>query len=177
MMFTYEKVSSVSLTQAERMAKRRDLKLVKVEDPSLKSQDKQVYKLMTGKQYFEEEVKAKKSSKSSPSSKGEKILTMSGKIAAHDLKPKLQSIHKWLDKGHQIRVTVTSRGATKGDLESVYGTIEQEVKSNKGRVLQLREKFGDFKFTIVPSKVEKTSNQTLGESSERTHDSDHNVTH
>lgn len=53
----------MGLDQAERLAKRRDLKLVKVEDPNLSKGSKDVYRLMTGKQYYEEEVKLKKSEK------------------------------------------------------------------------------------------------------------------
>lgn len=53
----------MGLAQAERLAKRRDLKLVKVEDPNLAKGNRDVYRLMTGKQYFEEEVKPKKSEK------------------------------------------------------------------------------------------------------------------
>lgn len=54
----------MSLDQAERLAKRRDLKLVKIEDPNMKKGSK-VYRLLTGKQYFEEEIKAKRSEKKS----------------------------------------------------------------------------------------------------------------
>ncbi|KAK8386431.1 hypothetical protein O3P69_010826 [Scylla paramamosain] len=59
---TEDKVSVVSLENAERLAKRRDLKLVKVEDVNLKG-GRKAYKLMTGKQYLEKEIKAKKSEK------------------------------------------------------------------------------------------------------------------
>lgn len=58
----------MGLDQAERLAKRRDLKLVKVEDPTLTKGSNDVYRLLTGKQYFEEEVRSKKSDKKSPTS-------------------------------------------------------------------------------------------------------------
>lgn len=65
-----EKVSVMTLRQAERLAKRRDLKLVLVEDSTLKGKvGKQVYKLMTGKQYYEEEVQAKKDIKTTTGAK------------------------------------------------------------------------------------------------------------
>lgn len=60
----------MTLRQAERLAKRRDLKLVLVEDSTLKGKvGKQVYKLMTGKQYYEEEVQAKKDIKTTTGAK------------------------------------------------------------------------------------------------------------
>lgn len=50
------------------MAKRRDLKLVKVDDPTL-GKTKEVYKLLTGKEYYEQEMKARKNAKISQVSK------------------------------------------------------------------------------------------------------------
>lgn len=154
---TEDKVSVISLSQAEKIARRRDLKVVKIEDSSLKTSDKQVYKLMTGKQYFDEEVKAKKNFKS-PFLKGEKVLTISSKIAAHDLKSKQKKIKMWLEKGYQIRVTITSRGTENKDAENIFAAIEEEI-NNKGRILQQRVKAGNFKFSIVPPKVEQTADK------------------
>lgn len=151
---TEDKISAVSLDNAERLAKRRDLKLVKVDDPNLQA-GKKVYKLMTGKQYFEEEIKAKKAEKkTSVGGKDEKILVVGGKITPHDLGVKLHSLTKWLSKGHQIKVTITSRKATQEDMDSVFSTIEEEVKKVKARVMQRHEKGSDIRFYIVPPKDE-----------------------
>ena len=46
----------------------------------------------------------------------EKILTISGKIATNDLKAKTHSLDKWLKKGHQVKVTLLSRGCKPDDL-------------------------------------------------------------
>lgn len=154
-----EKVSVMTLRQAERLAKRRDLKLVQVEDPTLKGKvGKQVYKLMTGKQYFEEEVRAKKDVKTTTGMKGEKILTISGKIAEHDLMSKLHNVEKWLKKGHQTKVTLSSRGCSPDDMETIYNTIEANVVGFGGRILQRRVKAGDIKFFIAPAKEAKIEN-------------------
>ncbi|XP_063604640.1 translation initiation factor IF-3-like [Penaeus indicus] len=154
---TEEKVSVMTLRQAERLAKRRDLKLVQVIDSTLKGKvEKQVYKLMTGKQYFEEEVRGKKDIKTATGVKGEKMLTISGKIAEHDLKSKLHNIEKWLKKGHQTKVTLSSQGCTPDDLENIYNTIEADVAGFGGRILQRRVKAGNIKFFIAPAKEAKT---------------------
>lgn len=165
---TEDKISVISLSQAEKIARRRDLKVVKIEDSSLRTSDKQVYKLMTGKQYFDEEVKAKKNFKSTPFLKGEKVLTISSKIAAHDLKSKHKKIKVWLDKGYQIRVTITSRGTENKDAENIFAAIEEEI-NNKGRILQQRVKAGNFKFSIVPPKVEQTADKEAKIQDEENH--------
>nr|XP_045581379.1 uncharacterized protein LOC123745114 isoform X1 [Procambarus clarkii] len=148
---TEDKLSVITLLQAYRMAKRRDLKVVKVEDSSLKTKDKQVYKLMTGKQYFEE-TKTKKTSKSSVS-KGEKLLTMSGKIASHDLELKLQKLKKWLGRGYSVKITITAGQMGNKEMENISVAIQEEVESSNGRILQQQSKLGYLKFFISPPKV------------------------
>ncbi|XP_047487545.1 translation initiation factor IF-3, mitochondrial-like isoform X2 [Penaeus chinensis] len=146
----------MTLRQAERLAKRRDLKLVQVIDSTLKGKvEKQVYKLMTGKQYFEEEVRGKKDVKTATGVKGEKMLTISGKIAEHDLKSKLHNIEKWVKKGHQTKVTLSSHGCTPDDLENIYNTIEADVVGFGGRILQRHVKAGNIKFFIATAKEAK----------------------
>ena len=70
--FLQDKVSTMTLDKAQRLAKKQDLKLVKIEDPSLKK-NSNVYKLLTGKQYFEEQMKKKGDKKSSV---GVKVLVL-----------------------------------------------------------------------------------------------------
>lgn len=166
------KMINITLKQAERMAKRRDLKIVQVEDPTLKGKtNKLVYKLITGKEYYEVS-KAKKEAKITPTIKGEKTLTVTGKIAEHDLTAKLHNIEKWLKKGFQIKVTIASRGSSPEDLENVYSKMEEEVTRINGRILQRREKFGDIKFFVAPPKEEKHPEKNLddrtGDASENT---------
>ncbi|MPC08595.1 Translation initiation factor IF-3, mitochondrial [Portunus trituberculatus] len=153
-----DKISAVTLENAERLAKRRDLKLVKVNDSNLKA-GKRVYKLMTGKQYFEEEMKAKDEKKTNVGAKDEKNLVIGGKITPHDLGVKLQNIIKWLSKGHQIKVTIISKKATKEDMESVFSAIEKEANKVNARVMQRHEKGDDIRFYIVPPKDESAANR------------------
>ncbi|XP_066954880.1 translation initiation factor IF-3 [Macrobrachium rosenbergii] len=154
-----DKVMSVTLKQAERIAKRRDLKLVQVEDPNLKGKtSRMVYKLITGKEYYEIS-RAKKEEKSSSGIKGEKSLTLNGNIAPNDLHSKLQNINKWITKGFQVRVTIAAKGASTESLEGVFSEIQKAVESMRGRILQRREKFGDTKFYIAPPKEKKVQKQ------------------
>ncbi|KAK7066963.1 hypothetical protein SK128_004312 [Halocaridina rubra] len=162
----------VTLKQAERMAKRRDLKLIQVEDPTMMGKTKKsVYKLITGKQYFEINM-AKKASKPSPGIKGEKLLSINGTIAEHDLKGKLHNIEKWLKKGFQTKVTISAGGASKEHMEGLFAKIEQEVVNMQGRIVQRREKLDDIKFFIAPPKVEKKKVKQLDENA----DSSKNIT-
>lgn len=52
------------------------------------------------------------------------MLTISGKIAENDLKSKLHSVEKWLKKGHQTKVTLSSRGCTSDDLVSCQSRVQ-----------------------------------------------------
>ncbi|XP_064109172.1 uncharacterized protein LOC135217316 [Macrobrachium nipponense] len=154
-----DKLMSVTLKQAERIAKRRDLKLVQVEDPSLKGKTSRlVYKLITGKEYYELS-RAKKEEKSSSGIKGEKSLTLNGNIAPNDLHSKLQNINKWITKGFQVRVTIAAKGASTESLEGVFSEIQKAAENVRGRILQRREKFGDIKFYIAPPKEKKVQKQ------------------
>ncbi|XP_068202250.1 uncharacterized protein mIF3 [Palaemon carinicauda] len=161
---------SVTLKQAERIAKRRDLKLVLVEDPSLKGKpSRSIYKLITGREYYEIS-RAKKEEKSTSGIKGEKTLTLNGNIAANDLKSKLQNIKKWLTKGYQVRVTISAKGGSAENVEGVFNEIKNEVENIEGRILQRREKNGDTKFYVAPPKEKKVKMQPGGESDSPKHE-------
>ncbi|KAK4324611.1 hypothetical protein Pmani_004754 [Petrolisthes manimaculis] len=149
-----EKLSTTTLMQAGKMAKRRDLKLVKIEDPTL-NKTKDVYKLLTGKEYYEQEVKAKKNAKISQELKlVEKKIVFTSKIGPRDLTNKLQNIHKWLMKSYQIKVYLNSTG-TKEDMDNTFSTIEKEVAQLQGHIQQVKESANSFKFYIVPTKVKE----------------------
>ncbi|KAK3853653.1 hypothetical protein Pcinc_039813 [Petrolisthes cinctipes] len=149
-----EKLSTTTLMQAGKMAKRRDLKLVKIEDPTL-NKTKDVYKLLTGKEYYEQEVKAKNNAKISQELKlVEKKIVFTSKIGPSDLTNKLHNIHKWLMKSYQIKVYLNSTG-TKEDMDNTFSTIEKEVAQLQGHIQQVKESANSFKFYIVPTKVKE----------------------
>ncbi|XP_050726160.1 uncharacterized protein LOC127003470 [Eriocheir sinensis] len=161
---TEDKVSKMGLHQAEKLAKRRDLKLVKVEDPNLTKGSKDVYRLLTGKQFFEEQIKSKKSEKKSAvGTKDEKILAIGGNISQHDLAIKLHSVTKWLSKGHQVKVSIAAKRSSKEDMEKVFSTIEEEIKQHKGRIMQRHEKLDDIRFYIAPPVLKEEDKEAAQE--------------
>lgn len=106
---TDQNISVPTLEEAEKIASRRRLKLVKVSDFDTKS-ERPIYRLMTGTQLLAEERKSRQDvtqKKSTGSLKGDKILSISSKIAEHDLSSKLKNVKKWLEKNYEVKVTVS----------------------------------------------------------------------
>lgn len=99
----------VSLEEAQKLSNRRNLKLVKVIDDDHKSH-RPVYKLMTGAEYFQEDlnIRKEKSAKKNTETKEPKLLTLSAKISDHDLRSKTKNIVKWLDKRHEVRIVINA---------------------------------------------------------------------
>lgn len=104
-------VNSLTLENAEKFAKRRGLKLVKIIDFDTKS-ERPLYKLMTNIEFFEENAKAKESKKKERSSlKEDKLYTLSTKISEHDLYVKINHMMKLLGKKkHAVRVYISQDG-------------------------------------------------------------------
>lgn len=101
-------MSVVTLEMAQKIAARRNLKLVKIIDYDAKT-ERPTYRLMTSKQYIQEglEVKRQKKQDSKTSLKAEKLLSLSTKITDHDLLTKIRSINKLLMKKHEIRILIS----------------------------------------------------------------------
>ncbi|XP_044748095.1 uncharacterized protein LOC123309187 [Coccinella septempunctata] len=148
-------VSITTLEEAKKLSKRRDLKLVKIVDMDVKTQ-RPTYKLMTGTEYHEEELKqreARKKQKNNSFIKGEKLLFLKDSINDHDLEIHCKKILKWIAKSLQVNVVIN--GTSSNDkLEKIYSFIEQQI-GNEGRLLQKTLKGTDLKFHIIPPKKEK----------------------
>ncbi|EAT40378.1 AAEL007885-PA [Aedes aegypti] len=150
-------VSIMNLDEAQKISKRRDLKLVKVVDLDLKTQ-RPVYKLMTSAEYLEEDLKRreeKKRNKQEAAIKGDKLLTVSARITEHDLLSKIHNVQKWLNKQYEVRVIVSGDG-DKAKQESVASAFENHVK-DLGRIVQKRFRDNDMRFQILP--ILNSSNQ------------------
>lgn len=104
----------MSLSEAERIAKRRELKLVRIIDIDTKTQ-RPVYQLMTGSQYYNEDKKQRqeKNAKKESGLRGEKLLTLSHRITPHDLSSRMNNIRKWLSKTYEVRIVIN------GDTENM----------------------------------------------------------
>ncbi|PNF39715.1 hypothetical protein B7P43_G05645 [Cryptotermes secundus] len=147
--------SVVSLSDAEKLAKRRDLKLVRIVDLDTKTQ-RPIYQLMTGPQYYSEDRKQRneKSTKKESGIKGDKLLTLSHRITPHDLSSKLKNVTKWLSKTYEVRVVINGDSNNMKCAEQVYDMIAESMKT-EGRIVQKRQKGGDLRFQILPLKEEK----------------------
>lgn len=150
-----QSVSIVNLDEAQRISKRRDLKLVKIIDLDMKTQ-RPVYKLMTSAEYLNEDLKRreeKKRSKAEATIKGDKLLTISARITEHDLNSKIQNVVKWLRKSYEVRIVISGDG-DKAKQESVAAKIEQSTKE-AGKIVQKRFRDNDLRFQIIPEKEQE----------------------
>lgn len=115
-----ENISITTLEEAEKISKRRELKLVKVVDFDMKTQ-RPVYKLMTGSEYLAEDLKQRERRKldkaNSSSLKGDKVLIISSGISEHDLKTQINKIIKWIGKQYEVRVVIN------GDKSNIAKTV------------------------------------------------------
>ncbi|XP_026491205.2 uncharacterized protein LOC113397188 [Vanessa tameamea] len=160
-------VSITDLKNAQNLSTRRDLKLVKIQDADSKTR-RPVYKLMTNAQYHDEELsrrKEKKAASDSNTLKGQKLMTISSKIADHDILTGCKKMGKLLEKQYEVKVVISGDESEHPKLERIYTIIEKNLKT-VGKVVQLRTKGNNMRFQIVPikdktdqSKVEATSGQ------------------
>lgn len=106
-----DEVCKISLVEAEKLSKRRKLKLVRVLDYDTKT-ERPLYKLMSTLEYFEEEKrsKSKKAKERSTLVKEEKLLTLSTKSGEHDVETRLKQGIKLLKKRHLVRFVVAHEG-------------------------------------------------------------------
>ncbi|XP_018576552.1 translation initiation factor IF-3, mitochondrial [Anoplophora glabripennis] len=146
-----------TLEEAQKISKRRDLKLVKIVDLDTKTQ-RPVYKLMTGNEYHAEDLKQrdlKKKEKQKGNIKGEKVLIISHNITEHDLQTDIRKISKWITKSYEVRVVINGDSSNIDKAEHVYNYLESALRT-EARFLQKRQKGSDIKFQIYPPKKEKT---------------------
>lgn len=99
-------ITITTLEDAQKLAARRNLKMVKIVDLDAKT-ERPVYKLMTAAEYAAEDVKHKKDKKSGSPYKGEKVLMLSSVITDHDLQTQVRKIEKWIAKEYEVRVAVS----------------------------------------------------------------------
>jgi translation initiation factor IF-3 len=118
---TDNSLAVVSLSEAEKIAKRRDLKLVKKIDTDTKTQ-RPVYELMTASQYYNEDKKQRqeKNAKKESGFRGEKLLTLSHRITPHDLSSRLNNIRKWLSKAYEVRIVINGQSENMKCAVSVF---------------------------------------------------------
>ncbi|XP_012286345.1 uncharacterized protein LOC105702950 [Orussus abietinus] len=155
------------LDEAEKVAKRRDVKLMKLLDYDEKEQ-RPLYKLMSEKEYFQEDVK--QSLKEIPSEKkysrhSVKLISISSNIADHDLGIKIKNINKMLTKNQEVSVLIISQGK-----EDVTNKILQTIKSGvkeHGKIATENKKGNAWKLLLQPIPTASSSTDIISTASEK----------
>ncbi|XP_014208730.1 uncharacterized protein LOC106639556 [Copidosoma floridanum] len=160
-----ESVVMESLEQAEKLAKRRKLKLVKIIDFDTKT-ERPLYRLMSNLELFQEESKAKIEKKNpSPDAQqksNQKLFIISSKIAENDLRVKLRQMHKVLRKQIEIRVFISQDGnPTRADKLAEH--IEENLKERASKKSQTK-KATTLKLHFVPNPCQEGEDSDLSES-------------
>lgn len=159
-----QNITVTTFKEAQKLAKRRELHLVKQQDFDTKTQ-RAVYKLVTAAEMLSEDVdESAVDKKNSTEKKSEKSLTLGSRITDHDLASRLKHISKWLAKNHEVCVLIQGSPDDIGKCERILKTIEQSVKEpeNIGRIVQKRIKGSHIKFNILP--VPKPTGETVTQS-------------
>ncbi|XP_060530889.1 translation initiation factor IF-3, mitochondrial [Cylas formicarius] len=154
-------IDVVTLEEAQKIARRRDLKLVKILDVDTKS-NRTVYKLMSGTEVYEEELKQreKKKSNKQQGTKGEKLLNISQNISKHDLEVHITKIAKWLAKKYEVRLVINGDGGSMRKAEQVCSDIEHSLKSVSD-LIQKKQSGSTIKLQVLPAK-EEIGNEDTG---------------
>lgn len=109
-----------TIEEAQKLSKRRDLKLVKITDFDAKMQ-RPIYQLMTSSEYRAEELKQrekKKSDRKNASVKGSKLLSLSSNISEHDLQVKINMVEKWVSKRYEVNVSIARESSSSESMVS-----------------------------------------------------------
>lgn len=103
------KISVCTMQEAEKIASSKNLRLVQVIDPKMKTQ-RRTFKLMSEADYLQEELSEKRrvkvEKKKDAFIKGDKIMTISTRSSEHDIEVKISKSIKWLEKRFEIRVII-----------------------------------------------------------------------
>ncbi|XP_072941785.1 translation initiation factor IF-3, mitochondrial [Epargyreus clarus] len=142
-------VSITDLKNAQSLSLRRDLKLVKVQDEDSKTR-RPIYRLMTNAEYHQEELSKRKEKQATRSNalKGQKLLTLTSKIAEHDVMVNVNKIKKLLEKQYEVKIVISGSEEDNQNFERIYSIIEKNV--NNGKVLQKRNKGSSLRFQFLP---------------------------
>lgn len=113
-----------------RLMDEQGLKLVLLNE----NKEPPVYKLMSGRQIHEEQLKLREKQKAKPAPVQEKELTFSPGIAAHDLSTKVKQVENWLEKKHHVRITLRSSRSFSGNMETTLESLVQQIEVDYGFV-------------------------------------------
>lgn len=150
-------ISITDLKNAQSLSSRRELKLVKIQDVDSKTR-RPIYKMMTNAQYHEEELSKRKEKlalSDNNALKGQKLITLSSKIADHDLLTYVKKVAKLLEKNHEVRIVVSGEEKEETKLEKISTVIERNLKS-VGKIVQMRQKGNNLRLYLLPIRKNST---------------------
>lgn len=128
---TGENLGTMHRSDVIRILGEQGLKLVLLNE----RKDPPVYRLMSGKQIHEEQLKLREKQKAKAAPVQVKELTFSSGIAAHDLSTKMKQVENWLEKKNHVRLTLRSgRGGSAVDLDTTLEQIVQQMEVMVGFV-------------------------------------------
>ncbi|KAF2351734.1 Translation initiation factor 3 C-terminal [Trinorchestia longiramus] len=146
-----------TLVEAERLAQRRNLRLMKHPDKEVENKFKRpAYKLVTSKEYFESSEKAKKKSSGSYI-KGETIFELSHRISENDLQVKIKGMVRNLKKGKQVQLSIAGSETSQKKVEALLSMIRDGVLDIGAKMTQGQKKGHDIKCLINPARPKKDS--------------------
>ncbi|XP_067842110.1 translation initiation factor IF-3, mitochondrial [Heptranchias perlo] len=121
-----ESLGNMHRADVIRIMDERGVKIV----PLRENADPPAYKLMTGKQIHEEQMKLREKQKEKPKTGPCQIKeqTFSADIAKHDLQTKIKQIQQWVEKKHHVRITVR-KGAAVDKADKMEMLLDQIVQS------------------------------------------------
>ncbi|XP_008311635.1 translation initiation factor IF-3, mitochondrial [Cynoglossus semilaevis] len=119
-----ENMGTMHRVNVIRIMNDRGLKLVLHNE----NKDPPIYKLMTGKQLYEEQVKQREKDKEKTKQATVQVkgLSFSPGIASHDLSIKLKQVEGWLEKKHHVRITL--RPGYRESKDNLDTKLEQMVQ-------------------------------------------------
>ncbi|XP_054474778.1 translation initiation factor IF-3, mitochondrial [Anoplopoma fimbria] len=128
---TGENLGTMHRADVIRILDQQGLKLVLLSE----RKDPPTYRLMSGKQIHEEQLKLREKQKAKAAPLQVKELTFSSGIGAHDLSTKMKQVESWLEKKNHVRLTLRSgRGRPADNLDTTLEQIVQQMEVMVGFV-------------------------------------------
>ncbi|XP_010308690.2 translation initiation factor IF-3, mitochondrial [Balearica regulorum gibbericeps] len=119
-----ESLGNMHRAEALKLMDQHDLKLVLLRENA----EPPVYRLMTGQQIHEEQLKRAEKKKTSPNpGMVQKELSFSSAIAKNDLETKTKQIAQWIEKKYRVKVTIRQPKDSNTDMLTLFDQILETV--------------------------------------------------
>uniref|UniRef100_A0A8D0EVZ0 Translation initiation factor IF-3, mitochondrial n=1 Tax=Strix occidentalis caurina TaxID=311401 RepID=A0A8D0EVZ0_STROC len=121
-----ESLGNMHRAEALKLMDQHNLKLVLLHENA----EPPVYRLMTGQQIHEEQLKRAEKKKANPKPGMYKELSFSSAIAKNDLETKTKQITQWIEKKYHVKVTIRQAKDSNTDMFTLFDQI-LEIVSEK----------------------------------------------